>query len=434
MTDQPVQQFLKIFDQTTHTTGLIHRLQDLHDALTIYPACPHIVRDVNMGQRVRKEYAINLPFLHQMRFISNSHTELTDWNELLSLNQVEILETRIAETEFKIIGKGKSRTLVPLEMTEEEKNIIISHTPNVTNPHGYSYIYIPPVRNKVKPQRTVTQDDSASRYNMKIGSILGYTVWLYNKGEAGYYEKNGEVCSFLSIDSAYQEIYDYVKKAVGSRHNNHLSTRDRSIEYVTETYDPDKNYNKRNVIFPKPTTKLELEDHTAAIMGIYSDKPLQRLELHACNVHQYQPAYEEEELKVPQLKHRWVRINGISFLSSDLRLLYNTFLFDTLATTGESDVTLPGFTVQDLVLLRELFTGMSPLIYVYQRLSNYAYSQLSGQRTLFNLYDQIVVRILIDQNYSIGVRFRDQLKSIKVPEDLGKLVRLEELVGIASEA
>lgn len=203
------------------------------------------------------------------------------------------------------------------------------------------------------------------------------------------------------------------------------------LEYSLEPYDKRRNYNRVNVIFPMPD-RIE-RDTIIGMIGIYSGLPGLQYVIKPLFIenYEYQSAYPESPLYIPHLNYTRVKINGIEFLSSDLRLLYNTFIFDTLISTGESELWLPNVTRQDLKLLRELFTGMSPMLYVYSSLSEYTYQLLSPERSLFDLYEEPVVRIAIDRTYSPGLSLREQLNLLK-ESVVNKVSRVRELVEVAS--
>lgn len=172
----------------------------------------------------------------------------------------------------------------------------------------------------------------------------------------------------------------------------------------------------------------------------------------------YLPIEQEEKLDVPKLNSRWIKINGIQFKSSDLRLFYNTYLYDTLVNTGESEIELPNLPLKDLRLLRDVFTGIVSLLYFYENCSKYAYELLSGKRTMLDIFDLKVARRLICSQFRFGIPLREQIaglkynftKRIKIPvtgtatipsarilsnivQELGEIGRLDELIQIAKE-
>lgn len=143
------------------------------------------------------------------------------------------------------------------------------------------------------------------------------------------------------------------------------------------------------------------------------------------------PIEDERELQVVELKHKYIRINGISFDSQCLQLLYNTWLFETLVRTGESEIELPHFTTKDIKLLRDVLKGRVSLIYFYSEISEYTYAQLSGDRTMMDLFDMLYVRRYIDLYFSIGESLRHNIAKIRLPNDEERIPRLAELVQIS---
>lgn len=142
---------------------------------------------------------------------------------------------------------------------------------------------------------------------------------------------------------------------------------------------------------------------------------------------------DSSTLEVPKLQQRYVSINGVSFKTSDLRLFYNTWLYDTLVKTGEKDIVLPNISIDDLKLLRDVLTGNASMLYVYHRLSDYTYRLISGDRTMFDVYDGLGFRHLIDMGYDIGLPLVDQLTTLPPDEVrvLGSAPRQRELIDLA---
>jgi len=144
-------------------------------------------------------------------------------------------------------------------------------------------------------------------------------------------------------------------------------------------------------------------------------------------------AEEEAELQIPFLKYKYIYINGVAFKSMDLRLFYNSFIYDTLLRTGESEIIIPNLSVQDLRLLRDTLTGRTSFLYFFQHISTYAYLQLSGERTLIDLFEFLPARYFIDLTFEIGKSLLESIQNIEVPRDVGVISRLEELVRISRE-
>jgi len=139
---------------------------------------------------------------------------------------------------------------------------------------------------------------------------------------------------------------------------------------------------------------------------------------------------EEEPAHRVSLPIDIVKINGVGFRFQDLKLLYNTHLLNSIEFTGESDFTLPAITYKDLKLLRDVFRGRISLLYLYENISKYLYIQISGERTMIDIFEFIPVRFLILKNYKIGLPLAEQLSRVKY-EGLGEIGRLDELIAIA---
>jgi len=389
---------------------MLKRLHDLRYALAAYPKWNDI--KLKYGDLTHRwnvmQYFSPLP-LNMIRDY---------WSEILQADPNTPKATKDEVPLCRFINKVVVGPLVDKEQVVyiptaresnamKEKRKILSSFPNE------AINYSMPVRNRVK-----------SDNNMKIinGPIGKYGL---------YYERLGTVGSWLSsfpkIDEAYSDALKMLQPGTMGLYTININ----ELENSHQLYDKTKNYGAQNILFGKPQEIKEA--YVVASLGIYSHSPGTRLVISPITAYQYVPIYEEASLTVPYLNYKYIRINGVSFLSRDLRLLYNTFLFETLFFTNESDITFPTLKCSDLLLLKDMFTGMSPMLYVYEHLSDYAYNQLSGDRTMFALYDEVVVRIAIDKAYLPGTSLRDQFKQATIPEELGRVVRLDELIRIASE-
>lgn len=353
--------------------GIIYRLQDLIQILTGYPDWPLIIKSVNTGN------SIIYPLF------SWSGTELY--------------------TPSRFIGK--------IDYWADLMTLKYQESPRVYTPSYHAFSS----RNLVKPDN-----------NMRlVGTVIGYNIGT----QRGSNPERRIGYQFVDIKSAYSS----------TRMSLSINSPSAPVDISDQPYDPTVNYNRRNIMFAMPN---EVKEPTVVgFGGIFSREPLTKYIIYPVFKYEYGPIYPDDYLTVSQLTPaeqglpprggRYIKINGISFLSSDLRLLYNTWLYQTPLFTGESELYVPNLLRQDLILLRDLFTGMSPLLHVYEHLSDYAYRLLSGERTMMSIYEELVPRILIDQAYLPGVSLRDQLGTVKVPREIGKIVRLEELLRIASE-
>lgn len=147
----------------------------------------------------------------------------------------------------------------------------------------------------------------------------------------------------------------------------------------------------------------------------------------------YAPLEEESELQIRDLKHRYIRINGIEFRSLDLKLFYNTFIWDTLIMTQEQSINLPLIPLTDIHLLRDLFNGRVSLLYFYEKIDKYTYLQFSGKRTMLDIFDFLPARRLIIEQFRIGIRLKEQIRNIDNPWGDITISRLSELIEITNE-
>jgi len=143
----------------------------------------------------------------------------------------------------------------------------------------------------------------------------------------------------------------------------------------------------------------------------------------------YQDIDEEFALDT-SLKQSKVNINGVEFKSEDIKLLYNTHLFDLIKMSDESNFDLPGVSLKDLRLLRDAFEGRISLLYMYENISDYMYAQISNERSMMDIFEFLPARYFILSAYSLGLPLRQQLLQVKY-EDLGTIGRLDELIAIA---
>lgn len=235
------------------------------------------------------------------------------------------------------------------------------------------------------------------------------------------------------------KLPDYIATSLGLR-----------LEQSTLPYTRSIIYNGRNVVFNKGIVRPRHDEVFAhyfipIITGVPSLMGSENIEASIRHIDYYETTNhvalrDEDKLEVPRLERlsptgalavqgKYIKINGISFLSADLRLLYNTFLFETLVMTGEDSINLPNVSLEDLRSLRDVFNGMKSIGEL--GLSSYTAKQLSGDRTMLDIYDLILAKMYIDRAFSIGVPLRQQLANIKIPQNVGTIVRLEELVRIS---
>lgn len=141
---------------------------------------------------------------------------------------------------------------------------------------------------------------------------------------------------------------------------------------------------------------------------------------------------EEEPLMPITLKYSYVTINGVSFNSRDIALLYNTPLATTFLSQDDQHIELPRLDHRDLRVLQSLFSGRISLLYFYENASDYMYSLLSFERTMLDVFDLVFARQIILCGYRLGVPLREQLAELDYSKyGVGKVSRLDELISEA---
>lgn len=270
------------------------------------------------------------------------------------------------------------------------------------------------------------------RWNLRLLSgeskhILDITPW----------DRTGRVSSQQANSFSYPSIKQAYEKV--------RATLPQPITYSSEPYNytNEKDYNG-SVLFPYPIESFRRN----VLLGFVKEKGLKKLTISlTLNTvpKTYTSRVEEPPLELPKLRHKYIKINGISFNSLDLVLLYNTFLLETLVATQEPEVTLPLMPLKDLKLLKDVFTGHTSLNYAYTHFSEYTYRQLSGGRTMLNIYELIIARRAIDRFFDLGLPLRIQLASIKLSYPLAprsfsqgleqeiSISRLEELINLSGK-
>lgn len=144
----------------------------------------------------------------------------------------------------------------------------------------------------------------------------------------------------------------------------------------------------------------------------------------------YQDMNEETALDTSIDSGR-IKINGMEFDLKDIQLFYNTHLFDLIRYSGEKEFVIPNITHNDLTLMRDLFKGRISLLYFYENISRYMYIEVSGPRTMIDIFDLLPVRYFILEVYSPGLPLRQQLRKIEYG-NVGTIGRLDELIQITS--
>ena len=394
---------------------MLKRLYDLQDALQVYPQWSEVELEIQRGS-VYSQWKGEISFEYLPK-VETLYPEY--WSDIFQGEPIGLSRIRNGLAAFRFRGRNlyvyKTSTINPANPKDLEE--VLDSIPNIIRLEATRLVrYVMPVRNRVKLDN-----------NMKIvPEVIKYSMYFQRFNDNPQPSPENAL-RFVTLDEAYSAA---LKELTPPVH------RGDTLIQSDAPYDSKINYmRKGNIIFPKP--QQITQPYAVASFGIYSSEAGNKLFISPISAltfaNRYAPIYEEALLTVPYLNHKYIKINGVSFLSRDLRLLYNTFLFETLVYTNESDITFPTLRYSDLLLLRDMFAGMSPMLYVYEHLSEYAYNQLSGERTMFSIYDEIVVRIAIDKAYSPGAILRDQLKQAVIPKEIGRIVRLEELSRIASE-
>jgi len=279
---------------------------------------------------------------------------------------------------------------------------------------------------------------SESLWNLEV--LKDYDSLKDKKWEL-YYENTRRPEHFGSFDTLEQ----------AAKEARQIMGPDSAIIPINEIYDRNKRYpgmkdeeeNANDIL-----TFLTKPDFTKPVMFAISGDYEKWYALkgdweeHEAVLYTYRELEAETGLNVAYLLHTYININGVCFRSDDLRLFYNTFLYDTLVNTQHvefksSDTSkvrylhLPNMSLKDMTLMRDLFMGRVPILFFYQNISNYAFEQLSGKRTLLELYDLLHARYYMDMSYKIGLTLRQQLAGIQISSKIGKIARLEELIKIA---
>jgi len=125
---------------------------------------------------------------------------------------------------------------------------------------------------------------------------------------------------------------------------------------------------------------------------------------------------EEDSLQVAQLTGK-IRVNGIEFHLEDLRMFYNTQFYDlivsltTFTTEINKDIDLPYIRLADLRLVRDFLSGRIMIQTLTDNLSSQGIKFLSGSRSLLQLSELNLIRLMLNSIFSFGVPFRQQLSN-----------------------
>ena len=125
---------------------------------------------------------------------------------------------------------------------------------------------------------------------------------------------------------------------------------------------------------------------------------------------QFRP--DEYSLNVPLIPGT-VIINGIEFKSNDLRLFYNTQLYDlvfSLIQTGQSNIQIPYISLKDLKLMRDLLQGRIMPQTFTDELSSQGIVFLGGDRTFYQLTESADTLSALNSIFSFG---KDYVKQIR---------------------
>lgn len=260
-------------------------------------------------------------------------------------------------------------------------------------------------------------------------SLKGKPLYYYTYRNGKYiFRGTDELFNKLKEKNNGDIVYDTIL------HGYHVTRLD-------EEYDEKKEYllqDDREIIEFKVTTPKTTDRNVLSIskdeMAFIIKGHLEDQEDLRKHIYKYVEELEpESELIVPKLKYKYISINGISLKSADLRLFYNTWLFDILASTDVQEIELPNLTLSNIKAMRDLFNGNIEFNTFLKQASNYQLAILTGPRTMLDLYDFIDARIMMANFEDTKWLLREQLGKIQFPEKWGKVKRLDELVNVAKE-
>lgn len=122
---------------------------------------------------------------------------------------------------------------------------------------------------------------------------------------------------------------------------------------------------------------------------------------------------EEYHLEVHNIPFHRVRINGIEFKRDELKVLYNTQLYDLtlyLTTLGSSDITISYVSTADLKLFKDLLAGRLMCQTFRDSLSKQGVTFMGGDRTFFQLTQLNQSLLELNSVFSFGKPFLLQLE------------------------
>lgn len=250
-----------------------------------------------------------------------------------------------------------------------------------------------------------------------------------------YLHKDG-VYNLVATNSNFNTIIHVVDSTINDIH----TTMGYSVTQANEEYDEKKQYNLRynseiirfNVV-PHNVGKNVFAIWDLGQSMLFATKGSLKYQQNLPKV--FAELEPEPELVVPKLNYKYISINGISFKSADLRLFYNTWLYQTLVSTNAQEIELPNFSLIHLKLLKAVVTGVDPIGFISLNLSKYELAILSGPRTMLDICEMPEVESMMKRMwYNSGLPLREQLS--KLPDsrnNIDQIKRLTELIRIAKE-
>jgi len=122
---------------------------------------------------------------------------------------------------------------------------------------------------------------------------------------------------------------------------------------------------------------------------------------------------DEYPLQVSPIKFKRVKVNGIEFESSDLRLFYNTQFYDlvsSLTNSGEQDISISYISIADLKVIKDFLMGRLMPQAFRQELSPQGTIFLGGDRTFWQLTTVSETLFTFNFIFNLGERFVDHLR------------------------
>jgi len=403
-------------------------LEDLHRIF---------IANLNTGYFIRPPLSL---YIYTINFVRMYWTNFLNNPELLN-SYAKMYDGMKRDSKFELVaGEDVYRSYSKIVITED---ILVANPSKIYDKHPTSthkagsvrgHVTIPvPIDNVIEIEGKLyyqhpirdphNRVKGPENWNMKLEEINNYP-WVIYHGSRPYH--------FYEADEVTYKTFQEAEEEMKSKIDDNAWASGELMVNLTFLYSPTLNYNvPENEIWnfryiPSEDKKVVFAISTHGIWFITKGKLEEREHLPQI----FTELEAEEELHVAISNFKYITLHGICFLASDLRLFYNSFLYDTIVGTGEANFDLPNLSLKDLRLMRDVLAGRISFLYFYSNLSAYAYAQLSAKRTLLDIYDFIPARYYIDHAYVIGVPLRQQLKAIQIAASTGVIKRLEEVINL----